>query len=189
MEDLAFFTTEDRSEYSDELYSVVGRALTVATHYDMNCKALANTLSIRENANLLDDQDAFNHLLEQLCKRQLRTSIDTFTSRIRKALKRGGASPEIIEAFGATIFQFLKEGCESRNYIAHDLAAGISRNINQDSFRKGFLETTREHIKKIVKADFYISVFMENHINNTQVHPSLESYIKKICDWVCDVEV
>ena len=142
-------------------------------------------LSIQKNANLLDNQSAFNDLLEKLYKRRLNTSIDIFTSRVRKALKQGGISPKIFEA---TIFLFLEEGRESRNYIAHDLAAGISRNINQDSFQKGLLETTRECIKKIVKADFYISVFMENY-NNTQVHFSLESYIKKICDWVCNVEV
>lgn len=188
MKDLAFFEIEDRSEYTDELYSVVGRALTMATHYDRNCKALANTLSIRDNANLLNDQNAFNLLLENLSKRQLAVSIDTFTSRIRKALKKGGVSPEIIEAFDATVFQFFKEGRESRNYISHDLATGISREINNDSFRESFLKITREHIEKIAKADFYISVMVENYVNKTQLHPSPESYTKRICDWVCEVE-
>ena len=189
MEDLAFFTIDDRSEYTDELYSVIGRALTVATHYDTNCKALANTLSIRKNTNLLNNETAFNNLLEKLSKRQLGPSIDTFTSRIRKALKQGGSSPEIIEAFEATIFQFLKKGRESRNFIAHDLAAGISREINNDSFREGFLKITREHIERIAKADYYISVFVENHINKTEINPSIESYIKRMCDWVCHVEL
>jgi len=61
--DLAFFETNGRTEFSDELYAVIGRALTFATHYDINCKALANTIDILQNVDLMHDQEKFHDML------------------------------------------------------------------------------------------------------------------------------
>ncbi len=46
MHDLAFFWPDERTECADEIFGVVGRALTLATHFDMICKSLANMMDI-----------------------------------------------------------------------------------------------------------------------------------------------
>lgn len=188
MVDLAFFDIFERTEYSDELYAVVGRALTVATHYDNNCKALANTLDIRENADLLDDKDKFQALLKKLSKRQLKPGIDKFTSTITTALRGGEIEEDIVDAFKNTIFIFLDEGRQARNFIAHELSLGLSEQTESEEFRQNIIEATKEQVSKVAKADYYIAVFIENHINKNHVNPSEEDYVRRIANWVCDTE-
>ncbi len=185
MIDLAFFNTNERTEYSDELYAVVGRALTVATHYDNNCKALANTMDIRLNINLMENPEEFQSMLKKWSRRQLKSGIDKFTSTIKAGLKKGVMTDDVVEAFEETIFKFLDEGREARNFICHELALGMSEKPEDEKNREEVIDIAKEQVCKIAKADFFISVFIENHINKMNLAPSLESYIERITDWVC----
>jgi hypothetical protein len=185
MRDLAFFNGDERTEYSDELYSLIGRALTIATHYEQNCKALAYMLNIRDNAHLMDDKEQFEKLLKKLLKWQLKQSIDKFTSAIRE----GDLSIEVAEALENTIFRFLHEGREARNTIVHELASGISKQIGDDDFRGPFLEMTKGLVAKVAKADFFIVGFIETQINEVDIAPSLDSYVTRVVNWVCNVEI
>jgi len=183
--DLAFFETNGRTEFSDELYAVIGRALTFATHYDINCKALANTIDIRQNVDLMHDQEKFHDMLEKWSKRQLKGGIDKVTSTIKTSLKNDGIANDIIEAFEETIFQPLEEGRIARNFIAHELALGMAGNSENEDFRKRTIDMVKNNISIIAKADFFVAGFIENHINKRGITPSMESYIERIVDWVC----
>jgi uncharacterized membrane protein YheB (UPF0754 family) len=188
MIDLAFFETAERTEYSDKNYAVLGRALTVATHFENNCKALANTMSIRENSRLMEDPEKFQSMLRKWSKRQLKGCIDEFASTIKAGLQNQGLSNDIIKAFEETIFKFPEEARESRNFIAHELAMGMSDLAESDKFRKEIVPMIKEHIRKIAKADFYISSFIEIHVNKMNISPSLDEYINRISGWVCKIE-
>jgi hypothetical protein len=125
MYDLAFFDPYERTECADEIFGVVGRALTLATHYDRNCKSLANVMDLRENNHLLSDKVAFDELLRCLEKRQLKRNIDKFTSTITSRLKSSNLSGDVVDAYQHTIFAWLHEGREARNEIAHDIATSL----------------------------------------------------------------
>lgn len=184
--DLAFFETNGRTEFSDELYAVIGRALTVASHYETNCKALANTIDIRENIDLMNDPNKFHGMLKKLSKRQLKGGIDKFTSTIKTSFKNGGIANEIVESVEETIFQSLEEGRKARNFIAHELAFGMAVNSENEDFRITTIDVVKENISKIAKADFYVAGFIENHINKRGITPSMERYIERIVNWVCN---
>jgi len=183
MRDLAYFHPDERTECSDEISGVVGRALTLATHYDMNCKSLANVMDLRKNTHLLNDKESFNELIERLQKRQLKVSIDKFTSTITKGLKASNLSDEVIEAFHQTIFAWLDEGREARNEIAHDIAVALSTHPEDELV----IDRIRELVPKIARADFFIANFIENHINKTAVSPSMEDFVDYAVKWVCEV--
>jgi len=183
MLDLAFFHPDERTECADEIFGVVGRALTLATHYDMNCKSLANVLDFKENIHLLNDKESFDALLEQLQKRQLKRSIDKFTSEITKGLKAGEQSDEVVDALQQTVFACLNEGREARNEIAHEIAMNLSAHSEDESV----IDRIRELVPKIAKADFYIAGFIENHINKAGVSPSMEAFVDYAVKWVCEI--
>jgi hypothetical protein len=183
MLDLAFFHPDERTECADEIFGVVGRALTLATHYDMNCKSLANVMDLRENDHLLNDKEAFDELLGQLQRQQLKRSIDKFTSTITKGLKSSELSDDVVDAFQRTIFAWLHEGREARNAIAHEIAISLSTHPEDESV----IDRIRELVPKIAKADFYIAGFIENHINKNAVSPSMEAFVDYAVKWVCDI--
>ena len=187
MVDLAFFDTPERTEYSDEIYAVIGRALTVATHYETNCKALANTMNIRENVELMEDSERFQGMLEKLAKWQLKRSIDKFTSTIRTGLQNQGLSDELVKAFEETIFKWLEEGRTSRNFIIHELTLGIAYSAETNEFREKTVPVIKEHIEKVAKADFYIASFIERCVNKMNISPGLEDYINRVVNWVCKI--
>lgn len=182
MHDLAFFCPNDRTDCANEIFGIVGRALTLTTHFDMNCKSLANVMSIKENAHLLNDKTSFDEFLRRLKKRQLTHSIDKFTSTITSGLKSSNLSDEVINAFQQTIFAWLHEGREARNEIAHDIAVSLSQYPEDEKV----IKRIRELVPKMAKADFYIASFIENHINKSPVTPSMDAFIERAVSWVCD---
>ncbi len=184
MTDLAFFNTAERTEYSDELYAVVGRALTFATHYDNKCKALANAMDIRENRDLMENPEKFQSMLRKWSRRQLKGGIDRINSKLLGGLQNGDMSGDIIEAFENTIVKFLNEGREARNFIAHELSLGLSEQTESEEFRQKLVETTKAQVGKVAKADFYISVLIEKDIIKTVVSPSEEDYVERVVKWV-----
>ena len=183
--DLAFFETNERTEYSDDLYWVIGRALTVATHFEQNCKAVANTMEIRQNINLMHNSQKFHKFIEKLSKRSLGGGIKKFSSTITEGLQSKSMDEEVITAFNEVFFQPLEKGREARNFIAHELASGIAGSADNENIRMRTINIIKENISLIADADFIVAGFIENHFNKNGVFPNKESYVKRIVDWVC----
>jgi hypothetical protein len=121
MINLAFFHPEERTECADVIFGAVGRALTLAKHYEMNCKSLANVMDLRENADLLNNKDAFTGLFKRIQKQRLQGSIDKFASIIKCGLKYSNISDEVLGDFQQKVLACLHEGREDRNEIAHEI--------------------------------------------------------------------
>ncbi len=184
---LAYFDPPERTVYSDENFAVIGRALTVATQFESKCKTVACSILGYEKRHLIDNPDDYEQFINNLRPQQLKPSIDKFNSNIIKALQEGGMSDDIIEAFNETIIKPMKEGREARNFIAHESTIGILHKVEGDDFRQTTIPLIKEKIEQVAKADYHISVFIENGINKRPTHPNREDYVERITKWVFEI--
>lgn len=63
-----FIADFERSENSDQLFGIVGRALVIATRFDSMCKALARAIDLRARVGLLGfmSNENFDLLVEKV---------------------------------------------------------------------------------------------------------------------------
>ncbi len=188
MVDLAFFNTEERTEYSDELYAVIGRALAVATHYEANCKALVSMLEIKKQPALLKGkQEEVEEKLKKLWKRTFFKNIQVLTSFPKETAENQKDDPETARAkdFADYLLKILDKAREARNDIAHEITLGIEDKAEYEEYRGTTIEMIQEQVKYIAEADFHIAGFIEN-FNKTNIATSLDKYIERIMNWVCE---
>jgi hypothetical protein len=129
----------DRTEYTDEIFSRIGRLLYKATSFESYCRiASARILSI-DNVNILEDPQAFEQFLEKLQK----TVLTHHVQRIQKSFDY----EQMNELF--------KEAIIARNSLAHDLTLGLEH-IFGDEDKEDQLEwTINDYTNKIVQAEYH----------------------------------
>jgi hypothetical protein len=188
MVDMSLFDTSEITESSNELYAVVGRALTFATHYEMNCRAVVNYINFRLKFINTRDEDEILDFFEKSSKESLFRKIKAFTSTITKGLEKMGETNELIEALFESVFQWLHDGREARNFIAHELTLGL-RDRDQDAeFRSRLISNLREQVGKIAQADFQMAGFIDGNINKIGYPTNMGLYIKEVKNWICGEE-
>ena len=166
----------DRTAFSDDNYSVVGRALTLAQKFEGDCKALNSLFrtksAVETGELLLDDEDAFTE----------------FTIRLHK-LSLGKHLHQLAQYSEITaLTQVFDKARTSRNFIAHDLCLGIQRVVETEEGRGALIRDVRQATRNISVAHLTVLILMA--YQNDEVLPSsdyLQSYLDRVTDWVCGI--
>lgn len=168
------FDNFERSEFSDEIFSIFGRALTVATRFDASIKTLARLplfkLAIVSRSTLSDDE--YKQLVQNVSKKY------SNLSRAIESLK-----------LNEDISDLLTHARESRNELVHEATLGFIEGF--DSFNEQELFQLLDHVKGIVlnviKGERLIStiISIQNNepISNYQFSHDYES---KYVNWVME---
>lgn len=192
MIDLSFFIIPERTEFSDELYAVIGRALCVATHYEANLRTLMVMLAVKSQRNNLVETDKLEETINKLWKKTLCNNIDRLTSLVRKSFQNKEFDTNTKEA-RAWLANFLSEKLhkarEARNYIAHNMTIGMEDSAEDEKYRQDSLKIIDEQVRYIAEADFHVAGLIE-YFNTNNIAPSfsLAEYIERVTKWVCKVE-
>ncbi len=153
-----FSLPTERTEYSDRIYSAIGRALTFAIQFEGNCRALAVLFGIRREASRLTPEFSLSNpedlaaLANKLSERQLFHHIDAICRGLRLAEE------------GQTI---LRKGREGRNALAHDFTFGIERQIETEEAQANILQDLSACVKDIALADLVICLLSLAATQNT----------------------
>jgi hypothetical protein len=155
-------------------FSVLGRALFTAQHLEMNCRAIAGFLHIREQSavhgsSVLEDP-AFQKAMHQLWRKTLGQHIYNLT---KLCVLSGDAAP-IFEA-----------AVHARNEIAHSVAMDISERL--DSELEERIDHILELVRKIAAADKIASAMI--HLLNEDPLPDRDfftSYEDRLAAWVSE---
>ena len=172
MNDLPFigYNSQSRTEFSDECYGALGRALYVAQHFEANCKSLATLLGIKGKVDSLDDPE-FTKLVKKLWDRSLGNNLDV--------LRTYGLSKNA--------YSLLNKAREARNSIVHEATLGAEHKIEQDVGRKEILNEIARAVRDITEGDKTIG-FLIQYVTN-EPYPSssyLHGYADKVVEWVCE---
>lgn len=111
----------ERTEESDAIYAVLGRALAYATEFEENCRSLAHLFDIEKSEN------EFSYEVYKLVKS------GTLHAKIKLLIDEHGL-PDWVE-------EKVHEARKARNFIAHEAAEDHKRIMSTPQLMKSF-ETT-----------------------------------------------
>jgi hypothetical protein len=160
----------ERTENTDELHAILGRALVVATKFDSNCKTAALQIQLIESASSGQIND-LSLLLECLVEKY---EGQTLSSSI-KALKLREASVLLVDAKDA------------RNAVAHDLAKGLTGCLDTRLNEEVFVKEVADLMFDIAHGDITISHILSALNDETPLRPEfIEAYIQRVIQWVVE---
>lgn len=167
-----FITDFERTENSDEIHSILGRSLIIATRFDSMCEAAAIALELKRGAvsSAIMTDDEYDSYAKKISSK-----FRTLTGSI-KAI----GLPEDISVI-------LHDARKARNIVAHELSRGLigclDSKINENELIRDVSELMMDIAYGDIAISFTISLF------NGEPTPRIEfisSYKDKIVKWVVE---
>lgn len=186
----------ERTEFSDEYYAAVGRALAFAVQLESNIHALAAHRGILASAKKaarsklkgpVAGHDDFEDHIVQIAQKIWRTPLQ---KNVKKAAQAFGLpwlqeGSEHEESFKAV----MREAVDARNTLAHEHTVGAEHELVSEAGRAARLADLREIVRKLAKANLLAGLMM--HGLNDDPLPCkayIDRYVDKIVSWACAVE-
>lgn len=165
-----FIDDFERTENTDELHAILGRALVVATKFDSNCKTAALQIQLIDSASSGEIND-LSLLLERLAEKYKR---QTLSSSI-EAMKLREASVLLVDAKDA------------RNAVAHDLAKGLAGCLDTKLNEEVFVKEVADLMFDIAHGDIVISHILSTLNDELPLRPEfIETYVQRVVQWVVE---
>ena len=144
-----------RTENSDEIFGVIGRALVIATRFDSMCKALACAIDLKFYTPFREISDY------------------DFDSLVDKALKKHSILDKSIKNLKLPddLCVILHDARKARNAIAHDLAVGLEGCVDTKVDLHVFLREISEYMFDLAHGDVFISILI-NEFNGEEINLS-----------------
>lgn len=176
-----FIEDFERTENSDYLHGVLGRALIIATRFDSSCVALSKAKNI-ELQIMLGLRPVIANVgkkLKQKISKKIKRKILKY-QKLSEAIRMVGVAedelPILIKANGA------------RNIIAHELTKGLEGCLDS-KVGSVFINEVSKLIGEITDGDIVISKLISKFngepILNTQ---EISKYKEKVINWVIKAE-
>jgi len=163
------YDPRNRTEFSDECYAALGRALFVAQHFEVNCKSLVTLLDIGSKVIPHDDPE-FTRVITELWNRSLGSNLGV--------MRLCGIS--------ADAYAVLTKAKEARNRIAHEVTLGIEGKIEQDLGRNEILNELATAVRDIAEGDKIVGLLIQSVTHEPGPSSSyLHDYADKVVKWVC----
>lgn len=170
-------TPPERTEFSDGVYSMIGRALAVASRFEVSCKALALLLGIRQHDpasgsfSLTNPQD-LEALIAEIRKRRLFQQIELVVAHLK-------LPEEATRLFHAAR--------NDRNFVAHDLTVGIDHLLKADQHANTLKSELAVRVRRLAMADLAVCLLLLKETREPL--PTLDfisGYAETVRRWVCD---
>ena len=173
-----FSLPTERTEFSDAIYSAIGRGLTFATKFEANCRNLALLVGVKNRAISdvtfsLSRQEDLDALVNDLQKKRL---FDHITVVCRDL----GIDSETRVV--------LQKGRVARNAFAHELTLGLEHQAENDLGRDHYLDHLRSLMEDLAVANLVVCLF--SLLATSEPLPTMRFIAQYRCravDWVCDV--
>ncbi|MGJ8690487.1 MAG: hypothetical protein ACSHXZ_13320 [Gammaproteobacteria bacterium] len=167
-----FITDFERTENSDELHAILGRALIIATRFDSMCETAAIGLEFKKDAPLAIcmTEAQYSDYLQKLSSkyRSLNGNINSI------------GLPEDISVI-------LHDARKARNTVAHDLSKGLEGCLDTKIDESEFIRQVSELVMDISYGDiaisYTLSLFNGDPCPNSQY---ISSYKDRIVQWVVE---
>jgi len=158
----------NRTQFTDEMFSQLGRAIIISTNFENKCKMLSTFINFKKS-NLFENEDNFKNFTEKLLKSTLNQSIKNVQTVLDIKIND------------------LNAGRLARNEIVHDFPKYLDEKMNRSDNSDIVLIKNEllELVQKIAKADLIIS-FLLNVCNKEQLpnNQFLKNYENSISQWV-----
>ena len=166
-----FIEDFERTENSDGIFGVIGRALVIATRFDSMCKTLAraNDLKLPTLLSGISDND--------------------FDSLVEKALKKSITLDKSISSLGLPddLSVILHNARKARNAVAHDLSVGLHGCVDTKIDESIFLSEVSKYMFDLAHGEVLISILIHEFSGEEPIRADLiPAYEDKIVTWVIE---
>ena len=164
-----FIDDFERTEWGDGIYSILGRALSLAAHFESSCRSLADILHLRVGPReVFESEELMKEFLKKLHDRPLKKYISQF-------------------APSEDDFRCLMDKARyARNEIAHEIPVGMYDQSGLNHKEQYFLKRIRELSMILAEADravcFVMTEITNEHMPNNDF---LKNYPDRVVKWVC----
>ena len=193
MHELVDFSPE-RTEYADEAYAVVGRALTYAAIFERDSKNLAALIEIKKRGAKLKFDEAGELVATWTRLRPLGAAHGEIIDLLKAAIdlisdRLGAAHNGIIDGLGIPEPRLtLSDGREARNCLAHTATVGLQSRIDHFDNRAAFIREIKDAVEKIAGAHVVV-LTLTCALTNEDVPTTsfLDAFPVTVSQWVCEV--
>jgi hypothetical protein len=173
-----FSLPAERAEFSDAIYSAIGRGLTFATLFESNCRALALLVGVKNQvisdvSFSLSRQEDLDALVNDLQRKRLVDQINVVCSDL---------------GIDSESRRILQKGREARNAVAHELTLGLEHQVESDLGRDNYLDHLRILIEDLAVANLVVCLF--SLLATGEGLPTMQfisQYPVRAVNWVCEV--
>jgi hypothetical protein len=164
-----FIDDFERTEHSDALHGVLGRALVIATRFDAMCKAAALQIEFR-GATDLGDEEGRSLLLDRIAEKHR-----TLNSSIK------------VLGLPKDVSILLHDANRARNAVAHDLAKGLTGCLDTKIDGASLIEEVSELMFDIAYGDVVICQIIGQLNGESSPRADIVStYVERVIRWVAD---
>ena len=168
-----FMDDFERTLYGDNLYSIIGRALTISSRFEATCKSFNALIHVKSESINLEPEEEIQKKVDKMHKLPLAKHICEITGDFK------------------CLFKILDEARKARNEIAHEITLDLDQCI--DSIPKDAImylkSRLQELIEIIAEADKIISNLISKLTNDPLPNSDfLKAYSNRIKHWVMDVD-
>ena len=134
--DLPFDFKEERTMFSDDTYSAIGRALAFATCFESNCKSfsyLIHVCTAMQNAESISSLNGDEWIAK--AEEEISRRTKTLGRQIEAVLRHYHLPSDISSV--------IHKGRKARNIISHEVTLGVEHIIESDEGREKILKDTK----------------------------------------------
>jgi len=166
-----FIEDFERTENSDELFGIIGRALVIATRFDSMCKTLARAIDLKPAIQLQHLSDA---------------DFDTLVSNAFNKLSNLNKSVGYLK-LPKDLLVVLQDAQRARNAVAHDLAVGLEGCIDTKVNESALIRKISDYMFDLVHGEVLISALTAEFNGDKPLRTDLLSaYKDQIIKWVVE---
>lgn len=170
MHSAIFIDDFERTENTDELHAILGRALIVATRFDSMCKAAALHLSLAKEPILRGGEDERQLLLTKVAEKHRTLSSSIASLKLPK-----------------DVAILLEDANAARNVVAHELAQGLTGCLDVKTDDEALIRQVYDAVFALAYGDVVVS-HVVSALNKDQLPNAelLSSYVERVTKWVVE---
>jgi hypothetical protein len=175
--------TPELTNYGYDNFSIIGRALALATNFEKTFKIYLLALSTKYKTIFLKQITEFKKIKNHNDLSEFTNVVNkiSFDKAIKIVTTLLPDTPEVNQ-----IQEQLLKAKNARNYIAHDLCIGYYNNIEKADYREILLEEIKEKLMLIIQCtlglEIAISIF-----NQEPIYIGIEKRSKEILEWATEI--
>ncbi len=163
-----FMDSFERTEFSDAVYGILGRALTYCCRFESICRSVAALRQIKLNPQVFKSKVDSEKFMRQIYSQSLNKTISSFSSK----------------------YKIFENAREARNKIIHETSIGFDCCLDQlpDNIVKNTIEDIKPLIAAITEADYMLTYLTLLETREPLPTFKSEAYTRKVMNWVFETE-
>ena len=166
MDTLALPSTSDQA---NSAHAILGRALTLASSFESECRLVAFALKLKEPYLASDDAQAFQRFLEKIACAKLVENQTLIISGLKLSVKYK---------------DWLSDARDARNYIAHEAGEDFEMKLQKKEQWDMWRQTLRERLQQLAVGKQITAILLARAANGVMPSAStLAAYPERIIAW------